>query len=169
MTAGRDSNCQTASLKNTYEVPRTDTHFQAPHSINATNKKMFMEIYRSPVLCIIYCTMDVAMSSCSRLSGLAAAFSILFAVSGCNYYTDRMSVGQQQFQQGKYRQAEEAFSAATTAAEDWPATARVCVEASDPVAHPKVIRSSNSSILIDWSGFRHDASKSALAGHRTGV
>ena len=62
--------------------------------------------------------MDVAMSPWSRFFGTAAAFSILIAVSGCNYYTDRMSVGEQQFKQGKYRQAEEAVSAATKAAED---------------------------------------------------
>lgn len=54
----------------------------------------------------------------SRFSHLATSLSILFALSACNYYADRMSVGQQQFKQGKYPQAEEAFSEATTAAED---------------------------------------------------
>ena len=54
----------------------------------------------------------------SRRLRLSAGLCLLIALSGCNYYADRMSVGQQQFRQGKYPQAEEAFSAATRAAED---------------------------------------------------
>jgi len=54
----------------------------------------------------------------SRRQRLTAGLCLLIALSGCNYYADRMSVGQQQFRQGKYPQAEEAFAAATQAAED---------------------------------------------------
>ena len=58
------------------------------------------------------------MSLPSRLLQLMASLVILASVSACDYYADRMSVGQQQFNQGKYPQAEEAFTAATNAAED---------------------------------------------------
>ncbi len=62
--------------------------------------------------------MDSAMSQCSRFFQFAASLLILIAIFGCDYYADRMSVGKQQLNQGKYPQAEEAFSEATTAAED---------------------------------------------------
>ncbi len=58
------------------------------------------------------------MSPCSRFFQFAASLFILIAVSGCDYYADRMSVGEQQLKQGKYPQAEEAFAEATTVAED---------------------------------------------------
>jgi tetratricopeptide (TPR) repeat protein len=58
------------------------------------------------------------MSRCSRFFQVAASLLIFIALSGCDYYADRMSVGQQQLKQGKYPQAEEAFSEATTVAED---------------------------------------------------
>lgn len=58
------------------------------------------------------------MSPSLRFFGFAAAFSAFVAVSGCDHYADRMSVGEQQLSQGKFPQAEEAFLDATTAAED---------------------------------------------------
>ena len=58
------------------------------------------------------------MSQRSRFFQFAASLFLLIAISGCNYYADRMSVGQQQLKQGKFPQAEEAFAEATTAAED---------------------------------------------------
>jgi len=58
------------------------------------------------------------MSQRLRLFQFATSLFVLIAMSGCDYYSDRMSVGQQQLKQGKYPQAEEAFSEATTAAED---------------------------------------------------
>ena len=58
------------------------------------------------------------MSQCSRFFRFAASLFVFIAIPGCNYYADRMSVGQQQLKQGKYPQAEEAFAEATTAAED---------------------------------------------------
>jgi tetratricopeptide (TPR) repeat protein len=54
----------------------------------------------------------------ARFFQFPASLFLLVAISGCDYYADRMSVGQQQLKQGKYPQAEEAFSEATTAAED---------------------------------------------------
>lgn len=62
--------------------------------------------------------MDLHMQQSARFFHSAAGFFILIALTGCNYYADRMSVGEQQFKQGKYPQAEEAFAEATTAAED---------------------------------------------------
>jgi tetratricopeptide (TPR) repeat protein len=62
--------------------------------------------------------MDSAMSQRSRFLRFFASLFLFTTLSGCDYYSDRMSVGQQQFTQGKYPQAEEAFSEATTAAED---------------------------------------------------
>ena len=58
------------------------------------------------------------MSQHSRFFRFAASLFVFIAISGCNYYADRMSVGQQQLKQGKYPQAEEAFAEATTVAED---------------------------------------------------
>jgi len=58
------------------------------------------------------------MSQRSRFFQFAVSLFLLIAISGCDYYADRMSVGEQQLKQGKYPQAEEAFSEATTAAED---------------------------------------------------
>ncbi len=58
------------------------------------------------------------MSQCSRFFQFAASLFVLIAISGCDYYADRMSVGEQQLKQGKYPQAEEAFAEATTVAED---------------------------------------------------
>ena len=58
------------------------------------------------------------MSQCSRFFQVAASLFILIAISGCDHYADRMSVGEQQLKQGKYPQAEEAFAEATTVAED---------------------------------------------------
>ncbi len=58
------------------------------------------------------------MSQRSRFFQFAASLFLLIAISGCDYYTDRMSVGEQQLKQGKYPQAEEAFTEATTVAED---------------------------------------------------
>ncbi len=58
------------------------------------------------------------MSQCPRFFQFAASLFVLIAISGCDYYADRMSVGEQQLKQGKYPQAEEAFAEATTAAED---------------------------------------------------
>lgn len=58
------------------------------------------------------------MSQRSRFFRISASLLTLIAISGCDYYADRMSVGQQQLKQGKYPQAEEAFSEATTAAQD---------------------------------------------------
>ena len=58
------------------------------------------------------------MSQCSRFFQFSAGLLILIAISGCDYYANRMSVGEQQLKQGKYPQAEEAFSEATTVAED---------------------------------------------------
>ena len=62
--------------------------------------------------------MDPNMPKSARIFQIAAGLLLFFAISGCDYYADRMSVGQQQFKQGKYPQAEEAFSEATTAAVD---------------------------------------------------
>jgi tetratricopeptide (TPR) repeat protein len=62
--------------------------------------------------------MDLTMYLCARFFKFAAGLFVLVALSGCDYYADRMSVGQQQYKQGKYPQAEEAFAEATTAAED---------------------------------------------------
>ncbi len=56
------------------------------------------------------------MSQCSRFFQFSASIFLLIAISGCDYYADRMSVGEQQLKQGKYPQAEEAFAEATTAA-----------------------------------------------------
>ncbi len=58
------------------------------------------------------------MSQRSRFFQFAASLFLLIAISGCDYYTDRMSVGEQQLKQGKYPQAEEAFAEASTVAED---------------------------------------------------
>ena len=58
------------------------------------------------------------MSQRSRFFRVAASLFTLIAISGCDHYADRMSVGEQQLKQGKYPQAEEAFAEATTAAED---------------------------------------------------
>ena len=58
------------------------------------------------------------MSQRSRFFYFATSLFVLIAISGCDYYADRMSVGEQQLKQGKYPQAEEAFAEATTAAED---------------------------------------------------
>ena len=58
------------------------------------------------------------MSQCSRFFQFSASLFLLVAISGCDYYADRMSVGGQQLKQGKYPQAEEAFAEATTVAED---------------------------------------------------
>ena len=58
------------------------------------------------------------MSQCSRFLQFAASLLVLIAISGCDHYADRMSVGEQQLKQGKYPQAEEAFAEATTVAED---------------------------------------------------
>lgn len=77
-----------------------------------------MEIYGSGVLFVVCRSMDTDMLPTLRFSRLAAGLVLLAALSGCNYYEDRMSVGEQQFKQGKYPQAEEAFAKATTAAED---------------------------------------------------
>ena len=62
--------------------------------------------------------MDLAMPLCPRFSHLAASLLGFLVLAGCDHYADRMSVGEQQFKQGKYPQATEAFSEATTAAED---------------------------------------------------
>jgi len=53
-----------------------------------------------------------------RSISFAAFLSTLVSVTACDYYADRMSVGEQQLKQGKYPQAEEAFAEATTAADD---------------------------------------------------
>lgn len=58
------------------------------------------------------------MSCLLRLVGLTVLLLPLLGVAACDYYADRMSVGQQQFKQGKYPQAEEAYTEATTAAGD---------------------------------------------------
>jgi tetratricopeptide (TPR) repeat protein len=62
--------------------------------------------------------MDRNMPKSAWFFRFSAGLLLFFAISGCDYYADRMSVGQQQFKQGKYPQAEEAFSEATTAAVD---------------------------------------------------
>ena len=58
------------------------------------------------------------MSRCLRISSISASLLALILLSGCDHYSDRMSVGEQQLKQGKYPQAEEAFSQATTVAQD---------------------------------------------------
>ncbi len=58
------------------------------------------------------------MSQRSRFFQFSASLFLLIAISSCDYYADRMSVGEQQLKQGKYPQAEEAFAEATTVAED---------------------------------------------------
>lgn len=58
------------------------------------------------------------MFHCVRSVCFAALLSTLPFITSCDYYADRMSVGQQQLKQGKYPQAEEAFAEATTAADD---------------------------------------------------
>lgn len=58
------------------------------------------------------------MFRCVRGVGFAALLSALVFVTACDHYADRMSVGQQQLKQGKYPQAEEAFSEATVAADN---------------------------------------------------
>ena len=62
--------------------------------------------------------MDSDMPQRARFIQFVAGAFVVVAISGCDYYADRMSVGQQQLKQGKYPQAEEAFAEATTAAED---------------------------------------------------
>ena len=59
---------------------------------------------------------DFAMIARARPIRLAALLSSLLALAACDYYADRMSVGHQQFKQGKYPQAEEAYSEARAAA-----------------------------------------------------
>lgn len=58
------------------------------------------------------------MSYCARIIAAITLLLTLVSVTACDYYADRMSVGEQQLKQGKYPQAEEAFSEATTAADD---------------------------------------------------
>ena len=57
------------------------------------------------------------MSQCIRPIGFALLLTSLVSLAACDYYADRMSVGEQQLRQGKYPQAQEAFAEASTAAD----------------------------------------------------
>ncbi len=62
--------------------------------------------------------MDLVLSYCPGYIRLAALLLTLVSVTACDLYADRMSVGKQQLKQGKYPQAEEAFSEATVVADN---------------------------------------------------
>ena len=58
------------------------------------------------------------MSEYARPIGFVLLLTSLVSLAACDYYADRMSVGQQQLRQGKYPQAQEAFAEASTAADN---------------------------------------------------
>lgn len=57
------------------------------------------------------------MSHWARRVSCAVLLSTLASLTACDYYADRMSVGEQQLKQGKYPQAQEAFAEATVVAD----------------------------------------------------
>jgi tetratricopeptide (TPR) repeat protein len=58
------------------------------------------------------------MPQCARPIAFALLLLGLVPLAACDYYADRMSVGEQQLKQGKYPQAQEAFAEAATQADD---------------------------------------------------
>lgn len=58
------------------------------------------------------------MSQFVRPIAFALLLSGLVPLAACDYYADRMSVGEQQLKQGKIPQAEEAFAEAATEADN---------------------------------------------------
>lgn len=58
------------------------------------------------------------MTLSARPIAFALLLSCLVPLAACDYYADRMSVGEQQLKQGKIPQAEEAFAEAATEADN---------------------------------------------------